>query len=433
MRHLKIFFMACFFIFGLSDGARTQIISSDAVLREHISRAFEKNPGLGEIRNRITASEQQVSQAGVWKDPTIGVSLMSLAVNSFDFNQEPMTGAWISVGQMIPLSNKLDLRTEIAEDNLATKEVTLRSRKLMIAESLTKTWYHWAFLREALSTLDNNIELIDNLIVIARSKYETGKGMQQDILRAETKRSQLEDKRSNLHQMILTTSRKFAILTGNEPDDIPSTPESLPDIFLQIIVNDMEETLFKKNPMWLKSNIELAMASRKVELARRSVIPDLKLGAAYGFRQDADNGMERPDLLTISAGMSLPIHRDKRQNAAVRQMTANHRAIVFKQNALELELKFQLQSLIDQDDRLAEQIVLNIESIEPLSEATLASSTNSYSIGKADFEAILMAESNLFNTRLDRLARIRDRLQVRASLAALVGGDDLLPAKNTTN
>ena len=433
--NLKMYnvFLVCVFIFGLSNAAQSQITVPDTELKMHISKAIGNNPGLGELQSRITAAEFQVTQAGVWQDPTIGFGLMNLPTNSFDFNQEPMTGAWINVGQMIPLANKLELRTEIARDDLASKAIMLRSRELMIAENIAKTWYQWAFLREALKTLDNNIELIDNLIIVASSKYETGDGMQQDILMAETKRTQLDDKRANLLQSILTTSRKLAILLGQEPDNIPSSPESLLDVFSELNLKNMEAVLFQQNPQWLTSEVEIAEGLKKVELARRSVIPDLMLGAGYGFRQDADNGMERTDFFSISAGMTLPLHRDKKQNAAIQQMIATHRALVFKQDALKLDLKFKLNNLIDQDNRLAEQIVLHLEGIEPLSEATLASSTNSYSTGKADFEAILMAETNLFNARLERLARIRDRLQVRASLAALVGGENLIPTNKISD
>ncbi len=425
-----IYLLLFFLIIGLTGFANAEILNPEKELNIHIATALQNNPGLREMQNRIVSAEMIVSEAGVWQDPTIGFGMMNLPFNSFDFNQEPMTGAWINVSQVVPLTDKFKVLSEIADVNLEKKEIQLRKREILLIEKLIQTWYQWAFLNKTLMTHEKNASLIENFIEVARSKYETGKGMQQDILRAETKYSKLEDKIVNVRQSIQTTGRKFAILIGNEPIDTLQAPENLPTRFNDVDEEAVFVSLFDNNPEWLESELDINAASNKVELSRRSLIPDLKLGAGYGFRQNADNGMERPDFFTLSAGMKLPLHKEKKQNARVRQMTAELRAAEFKQKALELDLKFRLQSLIDQDNRLANQILLHDEGILPQSEATLTSSVSSFSTGRVNFESILIAEANLFSARLDRLARIRDRLLVRASIAALIDDQSLIPMNN---
>lgn len=402
-----------------------QIIEIEPLLKEYLSEVLENNPDLEAWQNKVEASKRDIPQAGAWSDPTIGLGLMNLPPSSFDFNQEPMTGFWINAGQMIPLAGKPALKTAIAEYRSESSLYAQRAEELSISSALAKTWYDWAYLEDAIRTVERNMELLDNLAIIARSKYETGQGMQQDILRAETKRTKLEDMFVNLRQMSLTTSRRFAMLLGRSEIAELEKPSDLQNMFSVLNPINLSEDLFESNPAYLRMKSELNVSKSQSELTKRGWVPDLKLGVGYGFRQDADSGMERPNFLTINAGMSVPVFWYRKQDEAVQEMLAMERAILAKLRSVELELRFKLDKLLDEDQRLAEQILLYKDGVEPQAEATLIASTSSYSVGKADFEALLMAETALYNARLERLARVRDRLKVRVSIAALVGGNTL--------
>lgn len=409
---------------------QSQVITPDSALTCYIAEALKNNPKLVGWQDRIEAASARVPQAGAWSDPMLELSLMNLPVNNFDFNQEPMTTAKVMIGQMVPLAGKSTLCTEIARYNLETTRSGRQAQELMVTEKLAQVWYDWAFLQEALRTLDRNIDLLDDLIAVTSSKYGTGRGMLQDILRAETRRMELEDRRVGLRQMILTTGRRIAALVGREPDTSIQPPQSLTDHFTVLDIDELTTLMFERNPTWQGMEAKLTASKSRVELARLAWWPDLKLGVAYSYRQDAKNGMERPDFFTVTAGISIPLYKKRKQGAAAQEMLAMQRATASEQLALELDLRLKLEKLLDEDRRLEEQIRLYREGVEPHAEATLTASTTSYSVGKVDFEALLMAETALYNAQLERLARIRDRLHVRAALAALIGGDDLIPDNN---
>ena len=407
-----------------------QVIQTEPRLAAYIQEGLTNNPDLEVWRNKVDASEHEIPQAGAWSDPTVSLGFMNIPLNSFRFNQEPMTGIWLNAGQMIPLAGKPGIKTDIAEYNLESTRHDKHIRELSITSALAHTWYDWAYLQAALETVETNIELLDNMVIVALKKYETGQGMQQDILRAETKRTQLEDIRAGITQMTLTTNRRFALLLGRTEISDLQEPSDLLNTFSVLNKMKLSENMMALNPSYLRMKSELNASESKSELARRAWYPDLKLGAGYGFRQAADNGMERPDFFTITAGVSVPVFGSRKQGEAIQEMLAMERAIQAKLRSLELNLQFQLDKLLDEDQRLAEQILLYLDGIEPQAEATFAASTSSYSVGKADFEALLMAETALYNARLQRLARIRDRLKVRVSIAALMGGGEFL--KETT-
>ncbi len=402
------------------------IVSLDSLLSEHINTALNNNPALTAASIMIDAAREGVTQAATWKDPSLKFSLMNMPVSSFDFNQEAMTGVSVGVAQMIPWKGKTGLKTDISGIMVGIKAAQLFSKELDLAESLSHIWFDLAFLTENLNILSHHIMLIDNLTVIALSRYETGSGLQQDILRAETMRSKHEDMRIELEQNISTLKHRFASLMGGEIRFNLTTPSHLSIAFSDIESNKLTDLMFEHNPEWNIAQLRIESAQQKMKLAELAAMPDFNFGAGYTIRQDSDAGMRRYDLVSLSVGATLPVHKEKKQNAAVREMAAGKRSAMLQKRSLALELNFRLQKLFDEDQRLGEQIMLYTVGVVPQAEATLAAATSAYSVGKADFQAPLSADLMLHDIQLERLVRIRERLKTRASLSALTGGMDLI-------
>ena len=97
---------------------KSEPLEFDSILIRHIHEALQNTPNLKVLQNRIDAAVQHLPQAGAWTDPSVKFGLINLPVNSFDFNQEPMTGTWITITQQIPINGKSAIQSEIAELNL---------------------------------------------------------------------------------------------------------------------------------------------------------------------------------------------------------------------------------------------------------------------------------------------------------------------------
>ncbi len=418
IKRIAIFIVASFWVWTVPLSA--QVIPLDPALMDHLSEAMENNPDLSAWADRVQAAAEKVPQAGAWQDPMLTLSIANLPTDSWEFDREAMTAAWIKVGQKIPLGGKFSARKRMAQYQFQATRENEADRTYTIAREVIQTWFDWAYLRQAVRTLDANIALLDQLIVAARRKYETGRGLQQDILRAETERTRLEDRRAALKQAALTTGRRFAVLLGRDPGDFPDPPAQLPDAFPPLDRERLLGQLLERNPALEALRARIEASRQQLSFARRNWVPDLNLGAGYGFRQDSPAGMERADFFTISAGMTIPIFGAGKQGPAVEEAKAGLRETAQQLRAAELNLRLALEKLLDEDSRLDEQIRLYRRGVIPQAQATLDAATAEYVVGKVDFEALLLAETALYNAQLDAWARVRDRLKRRAELAALV-------------
>ena len=405
---------------------RAQIIELNPKLTEYIQEALKANPNLVALNSQVEAAVKRIPQAGSWPDPTLGFSVANLPVDNFTFDQEPMTATWIQLGQRIPLGGKTSVLVKISKSHTDALRYEVKARQLSLAAGIINIWYDWAFQLESIKIVEAEIGLMDDLVAVARRKYETGQGSQQDVLRASTERTRLEDRLAGLQQKATTTGRRLAVLRGQLPDEMSKSPGGFPSTFSALDPGILRQQMLDENPDLKRMEVELENANRRIKLARNNWWPDVTLGVAYGFREDSPVGVERPDFFTASLGITLPLYGSRKQGPAVQEARATSRQAASQQHAMELELSFQLEKFLDEDARLHEQIRLFRQGVEPQAQAALAAATAEYTVGKVDFEAILMAERALYDARLERYARINDRLKVRAALAALVGDSSLI-------
>jgi outer membrane protein, heavy metal efflux system len=388
-------------------------------LNHLIRQALTENRDLTTWQARVAAAAEMVPQAGVWPDPMVSFSIMNLPVDTFDPTEIPMTGNWVTVTQSIPLTDRFQLQEEIARARLAKIQTDKTWHELEIIRRVTSVWYNWRYQLSAEATLDSTRATIDDLLRVTYSRYETGKGRQRDILRLEAELSRLEVKRVALQQQALAAGRRLAVLIGADPDELPDPPSVSTPLFPALDLKQIETQLREQNPQLQKAAIEQEVNELKTGLARRGWWPDLKVSLGYGFRGDAPDGMNRSDLLTFMVGTTIPLHAGKKRSA-IEESRLRQQQTSAAQLSLHQELRLQLALLVDRDERLAEQINLYREGVELQLAMAGKAALLSWTTTESGIEQLLADRRSLLQARLERLALERDRLLLRASLAALI-------------
>ncbi|MFH0881617.1 MAG: TolC family protein [bacterium] len=403
----------------------------DPVLASLIAQGQANNPALLAAREQVQASDQRVPQAGAWADPTLVFGATNLPVNTFSFNQEPMTATWITVGQAIPLTHRYGANKAAAMSLAEASHQRLLDKEFELGRQIAATAWDYAYLRRSFNAVDSTLGLLDNLISITQTKYETGRGLQQDILRLQTERTKLADRRTLLAQQAGSTARRVMALIGGDPETVAKQLPDLPEQFPALDSVWVRQTVLSRSPRLGVVKLTVEAMSESERSVRAMRVPDLKLSAGYGFRQNAPNGTLRPDFLTVTAGISVPLFAGSKQNRAIDESRANLREANQKLHNEELNVRLEAATLLDEDRRLAQQVDYYQQGVIPLASATLDAAISSYAVGKVDVEAMLTAEAALINARLELYARFRDRAKTRAALAALAGSPELTDSEST--
>ena len=393
----------------------------DPILEDYIQQALANNPSLKAAITRVEAFDQRILQAGTLPDPVLGVGIANLPFNSFEFDQEPMTGKWISLGQKFPFPGKLGLKQDIAEKHRDRQLSILDDHRAVLIQQVKETYYNWAFIRISIQTVETNKSLMEQFVDIALSKYKVGTGLQQDVLRAQTERTKFEDRLLTLHQMESTLKACLNTLLNLHPQSQLTPPTELklhdqpidPDSILAIVMDS--------NPQIKVFRTQEQQADAELRLAKKALLPDVMVGAKYTQRDDAPDGTKRYDFFSVQAEIGIPLYWKSKQDRLVQQKRIEKRQVNEEFQSLVNELEFQVSDLLNQQKKIRDQIIVYQDGIIPQANQTLESALAGYQVAKVDFLTLLTSQSALLNYQLELQQKVLEYQLVWSKIEALTG------------
>lgn len=384
------------------------------------------NPNLAQMLARAQAMAAIPSQEGSLPDPHIKFNAMSLPVDSFDTRQEDMAQMSFGLSQDIPFPGKLALKEQAAYYEAEAATLNADELRLRLLSDVKTLWWQVFYLDRALEIVDNNHILLKQFVDIARSKYEVGQGLQQDVLLAQLELSKLLDQKIGLTGLRRSTvARLNALLdqSANNPVQVPATlPLQLPKI-------RSEKQLYQQaegaRPLLASERQGVNAAQSRLELARKELLPDFNVEAAYGARANMPNGARRSDLLSLGVSMNVPIFAASKQQKAIDQRTSE---LMRQRYALQdrwNEVRAQISQSHSDYQRAQQQFVLFDTGIIPQARQTVASMLAGYQVSKVDFLNLVRSQITLFEYETQYWKAFTAAQQALAQLSADVGEDTI--------
>lgn len=408
----------------------TSISSEDEVgpvltEQEAVAMAVTDNPSLAAMQLRYEALRDVPSQVGTLPDPMINLNAMNFPTDSFDRDQEGMTQLQFGISQVIPFPGKLGLMEEVASFNASAAGYSTDERRVQLAKNVKAKWWQIHYLDRAIETLAKNKSLLRQFITVAKTKYETGKGLQQDILLAQLELSKLMDKDIQLLALRRHQAIQLNTLMDRPASDSIKLPDSIslhmPKVRSEAQLYEVAETL-RPTLKEKETNVEAARA--RLNLAEKDRYPDFKLGVTYGERA-GDNppfmGGSRADLFSVMLGVKIPLYSGRKQSKAISQRTTE---LARSRYALTDEMglvRSEISASITDYQKSQDQFDLFGKGIIPQAQQTVHSMLAAYQVSEVDFLNLLRSQMTLFNYELQYWKALSEAKQALARLEAAVG------------
>ncbi|MGR9087045.1 MAG: TolC family protein [Gammaproteobacteria bacterium] len=384
------------------------------------------NPSLAQMLARAEAMSAIPPQEGSLPDPQIGFSARALPVDSFDTRQIDMTQMGFGISQAIPFPGKLTLREQAARYEAEAAKLNADELRLALLSDVKTLWWQVFYLERALEIVDNNHTLLQQFVNIARSKYEVGDGLQQDVLLAQLELSKLLDQKINLTGMRSNTVAKLNALLdqpANRPIQLPSKVDlGLPDIIPE---NRLYQRAESSRPILESKRQGINSAQSKLELANKEFFPDFKVEAFYGARDNTPNGDRRSDLLSLGVSMNLPIFAGTKQSKAVDQRTSELMKESYGLKDQWNLVRAQISQRFSDYQRAKKQVVLFETGIIPQARQTVASMLAGYQVNKVDFLNLVRSQITLYNYETQYWQALTEANQALGQLTSAVGREDI--------
>ncbi|MDX2495253.1 MAG: TolC family protein [Desulfuromusa sp.] len=394
-------------------------IAQPVQLTEMLKEADTKNPSLRVAQERIELTFSQIKQETSLQDPIVSVSLLNYPIDSFKTNQIPMTGNEIRLAQKFPFPGKLDVKGKIAAKKSLWFSSAYQDARLQIRRQVKDAWYRLLFQRQAIQLTNRNLKIFDDFIKLTESRYEVGKGLQQNVLKAHLQRSQQLDKLLVLQQQEEATSAELNSLVGRDTGQPLEIDSQLQSVSKNFNLQELQEQATQNRPMFKAYAALIGQYKGQRKLAQLDYRPDFTLWAGYRWR---DNALADAGTDFVSAGVSfnLPV-RKQRRVAAVTEADSALRLAFQQRNNFHNQINLEIHQSLASFEQAEKLVELYQGGIIPQANQTFQATLSAYQVDKVDFLDLLDSLMTLYRYEIDFIKVLSDQQRSIARLEAAAG------------
>ncbi|MFZ5979680.1 MAG: TolC family protein, partial [Candidatus Zixiibacteriota bacterium] len=352
-------------------------------------------------------------------DPVLSVGFLNLPHGSLSFDETPMSGIAVGWSQALPWPGKLSAQNSLAHLESDFQNLQEEAFRNSIVRQVRESYYEYSYQMLADSVLGQSLGLLDDLIGAVETRYANGFGTARDLLRAQTTRSRLENRRRQVQQQAWAALLQLTWLT----DDPDLTKQTLPPYLILDISSEAitSMALEKNNPSLAGMAVRTGVAQTQEALARADYWPDFTVGVDYILRRDIPGDPVRgEDYLTFKIGLRLPLWFSKQRNNS-QAAFQNVQTSKEKERAFASRLERMISNKTGQL-RTTRQSYLQYErEILPQAKAAYEAAMTAYEVGQVDYNTLISAQLELLDIELERLSLLKDYHTTLAVLLELTG------------
>ncbi|MBW6508474.1 MAG: TolC family protein [Desulfuromonadales bacterium] len=420
---MKIIFFGFFALVWLLGG---HAVAAEENLEALVAQALTRNPEVAVSDARWQMLRQRAEAAGSLEDPMLMLGIQNALVSDpFNFREDPMTQKVIGISQMIPYRGKRGAKTAAAYSEAQAARWLIDERKLELAQMVRETGYRIYAVDKSIGLTEENLQLLDDLIALAETRYAVGRGSMQEILAAQVQRSKMQEmllvqkQQRQIQQALLNEllARPQVTSVGTMPELTLVEPSLEPEA--------LRQQALSQRPLLhsLAAQHEKSLANQR--LAKLDFYPDVTISFEYMQRDRLRSGMgdvEGEDMYALTLSFNLPVQRAKRR-AMVHEAASESAMVTNELRAVHNAIEGGITQRLAELELRSGQVILYREAIIPQAEQSLEASVSAYQVGKLEFSMVLDQQMGLFGYQIDYHKMLADYHMSLAQLRTLVGGE----------
>jgi cobalt-zinc-cadmium efflux system outer membrane protein len=382
-------------------------------LPQAIAAAFAENPDLAAARWEIGVVEGDRQQAGLFPNPEL-----SWEVEDTRRNTSTTT---VMLSQALELGGKRGARIEVASRGQDAAQLELERRANELRAEVVQAFFTAVRADTGLDLARQSQALAQRGVQVAEGRVQAGKSSPVEVTRAQVQLAETDLLVRRAETLKANSYRDLARTTGSSTSSFDrleyqelSPGKSPPSAKILTAINQSAELRLAH------AQIEQRDAALGSERAQR--IPDLtvSIGSQYS-REDR----ERVNVV----GMSMPLPLFNRNQGNV--LAASRRADQARdlRNAVELKLRTQTQSALDQWATAMRDVTSFDQVILPSAKSAVDAATRGFEMGKFGFLEVLDAQRTLIAARGQYLESLAMATDARVTVERIYGDLNLF----TTN
>jgi len=387
-------------------------------LKALVEEALEQNPEIIAMRRSFDMMRARVPQAKALPEPVLsyGYAGNAAPIPPFDIQKgDPASFRMLSFTQEVPYPGKLALKGKMANVTAEAEYWAYEQTRLDVVAEVKDAYFDLYFTHKAIETVTKNKDLLEKFAKIAEASYAVGKGIQQDVLKAQVEISRLIEQLSLLEQRRQTAEVRINSLLFRQPETPLGKPEEIKPQDFTYGLAELNELALTNYPTLKAQRRRIDREKYGIELARKDFYPDFSLGFIYFNRPGL------PEMYGVNVGMKLPLYFWQKQRPAVAEATASAAAERQRLENTTTLLFFRIKDRYLAATTAQRLVKLYGTTIIPQSSLSLESAIAGYEVGKVDFLTLLDNLVTLLNYELSYYEQLSNVERAIAALEPFVG------------
>ena len=381
--------------------------------------AVERDAMLREMRAQGAAMRERAVMDGELMDPQLRLGAVNVPVDSFSLDEEDMTMLEVGVVQEFRPGDSRRLSSKQMVQLASAMDATALDRERIVRREVRKLWTQLAYIGSARSLLDEQTSWVEQMRQSARARYASGEGRQLDVLQAGLDAAMLREQQLDLDRDDAMYRSQLSFWLGADeaarvqPSGLSPRAELKPLATLEARVT--------AHPAQLDYEHRIGAARTAEDVARELRKPAWMLDVSYGFRQNAPDGMSRPDMLSAMVTVGLPLFRGDRQDRAVNAAHLEAQGLHERHADHQREMQAMLNEAWNAAQRTAELERFYETDLLPLADQSVTAALLGWRSNRTMFDEVVMARRLALETKLKHLRLAADRALAQHEIDYLAG------------
>ena len=394
---------------------------AETALQQLIGEALRRNPEIAAALHEKDAAGHRVSPAGALEDPMLEAGFINLPINTLRFNREDMTMKMLGIAQKLPYPGKRGLRQEVALKNAETVAFAYRETVSRVIREVKIAYYDVALIDRSIELLERNRLIVEQLLRIAEGRYSVGQSSQAEVLRAQTQLAKMTEELVRMRRERRTMEADLQRALGRGEDASPIRPEMPRLDSVPLRIEELREAALRERPQLLGLQSLIDKNQKSLELARKDYYPDFDVRLVYGQRDKTLESSSRPDMLSLTVAINLPLWRKNKLDPMVAEAQAMREQAISLYQAQQNELTAKLRQQVAIAEQSRESARLFEAGILPQARLALESALAAYRVNRVDFPMLLDSQMSVLGYEINHAAALVAQIKALAEIEQLTG------------
>ena len=352
-------------------------------LADLLAEAERSHPAMKVAARMVEARQARVSQARALPDQQVSLGYMGDFAPFKTQPGDPSSYRTLGVMQEFHYLGKRDLRGKIAEKDVDAARWEIEAARRRVLGEVRAAYFELWGVDKSLEVLRKNKDLLEKLARITEERYKVGKGLQQDVLRAQLEVTRLLQRLTVLQQRRATLVGQLNTLL-QRPLDAPMGPLApVEKTTFAYTLDELVERGVANAPEIRQQEERIEQSQYALKLAERERYPDFGVGWDYQQRP----GM--PEMFGLRFTVSIPIFYKNKQKQMAVEAASERAAAEQQREAIRTGLLFQVKEQYMAARASDELLTLYTKALVPQSTLTLEAALAAYQTGSLEFQGVL--------------------------------------------